>query len=66
MTTEFNELLPDRAAEKAQIWIIGTKEQVQHIINEFCVKQIVNDRVKFTPIMPAPFATGRYMSVLVR
>jgi hypothetical protein len=23
MTTEFNELLPDRAGDKVQIWIIG-------------------------------------------
>ncbi len=70
MTTEFNELLPDslgdRSAEKTQIWIIGSREQVQHTINEFYVKQIANDRVKFTPIVPAPFSAGKYMSVLVR
>ncbi|MFM7423477.1 MAG: hypothetical protein ACKO7W_00490 [Elainella sp.] len=65
MTTEFNELLHDSAG-KVQVWIIGTKEQVQHTINEFYLKRITDDRVKFTPIVPAPFATGKYMSVLVR
>lgn len=28
MSTEFNELLSDPAAERAQIWIVGTREQV--------------------------------------
>ena len=27
---------------------------------------IIGDRVQFTPIVPAPFAEGKYMSVLVR
>ena len=66
MTTELNELLPVSPAEKAQVWIIGSREQVNHLINEFYVKQIANDRIKFTPIVPAPFAAGKYMSVLVR
>jgi hypothetical protein len=74
MTTEFNELLPVSSAEKAQVWIIGTRDQVNHLINEFYVKQITNDfpletlreRAKFTPIIPAPFAAGKYMAVLVR
>lgn len=66
MTTEFNELLPVRAGDKPQIWIIGTREQVIHIINEFYVKQIANDRVKFTPLIPAPFDKDKYMAVLVR
>jgi hypothetical protein len=66
MTTELNQLLPDSAGEKAQIWIIGTRDQVIHLINEFYVKQIANDRVKFTPIVPAPFAKGKYMTVLER
>ncbi len=69
MSTEFNELLPpfgDKSAtDKSQIWIIGTREQVLHTINEFYVKRIATDRVKFTPIIPAPFE-GKYMSVLVR
>lgn len=66
MTTEFNELLPLSAGEKAQIWIIGTREQVMHLTNEFYVKRIATDRVQFSPIMPAPFAAGKYMAVLER
>ena len=66
MTSEFNELLPVSPAEKAQVWIIGDREQVLHLINEFYVKRIATDRVQFTPIVPAPFAEGKFMSVLVR
>jgi hypothetical protein len=76
MTTELNQLLPDFPGkqpdgeqphgEKAQIWILGTREQVRHLINEFTVKQIATDRIKFTPIVPAPFAKGKYMTVLER
>ena len=66
MTTEFNELLPVCAGEKTQIWIIGSREQVLHTINEFYVKRIANDRVKFTPIIPAPFDSSKFMTVLVR
>jgi hypothetical protein len=66
MTTEFNERLPLPPAGKVQIWIIGTREQVTHTINEFYVKQLVKDRVHFTPIVPAPFAQGKFMSVLER
>jgi hypothetical protein len=71
MTTELNQLLPgfsgkQPAGEKAQIWIIGTREQVVHLMNEFTVKQIATDRIKFTPIVPAPFAKGKYMTVLER
>ncbi|HEY9657571.1 MAG TPA: hypothetical protein V6C65_03840 [Allocoleopsis sp.] len=76
MSTEFNELLPgfhgdkthgDKSGgDKTQIWIIGTREQVVHTMNEFYVKKIANDRVKFAPIMPAPFESGKYMTVLVR
>jgi hypothetical protein len=66
MITELNELLPVSPAEKPQVWIIGTREQVNHLINEFYVKKIATDRAKFTPIVPAPFAAGKYMSVLVR
>jgi hypothetical protein len=35
-------------------------------MNELHVKEVVNDRVKFTPIIPAPFANGKVMTVLVR
>jgi len=66
MSTEFNELLPIQHGDKAQLWIVGTREQVTHLINECYVKKIATDRASFTPIIPAPFATGRYMSVLVR
>ena len=74
MTTEFNELLPTSHEDKAQIWIIGSREQVNHLINEFYVRNLANDfpsetlreRIKFTPIVPAPFAVGKYMSVLIR
>ena len=66
MTTEFNELLSVPHGDKAQVWIVGTRDQVPHLINEFYVKKIASDRVNFTPIVPAPFASGKYMSVLVR
>jgi len=71
MSTEFNELLPNfgndpTQSEKMQIWLIGSHDQVQHSINEFYVKRIATDRVQFTPIFPAPFFPGKYMSVLVR
>ena len=66
MNAELNQLLPVQADERAQIWIIGTRDQVIHLMNEFYVKRIANDRVQFTPIIPAPFATGKYMTVLVR
>jgi alkanesulfonate monooxygenase SsuD/methylene tetrahydromethanopterin reductase-like flavin-dependent oxidoreductase (luciferase family) len=66
MTSEFNELLSVPPAEKVQVWIIGDRDQVAHLINEFYVKRIATDRVQFTPIFPVPFADGKYMSVLVR
>ena len=66
MSTEFNELLPMTHGDKAQVSIVGSRDQVQHLINEFYVKKIASDRVQFTPIVPAPFASGKYMSVLVR
>jgi hypothetical protein len=66
MTGEWNNELPVQETERVQIWIIGNREQVNHAINEFYVKRIATDRVQFTPIVPAPFATGKYMTVLVR
>ena len=66
MTAEFNELLPVPTDERAQIWIIGTRDQVIHLMNECYVRKLATDRVQFTPIIPAPFATGKYMTVLVR
>ncbi|MBD1853730.1 hypothetical protein [Leptolyngbya sp. FACHB-711] len=64
MTTEFNELLPLSPDEKGQVWIVGSRDWVNHKINEFYVRRLVNDRVHFTPIIPAPFAPGKFMSVL--
>ncbi len=65
MTTEFNELLKTACDDRVQIWIIGTRDQVIHQMNEFTVKQIASDRARFTPLIPAPFE-GKYMTVLVR
>ena len=66
MTTEFNELLPVSHEDKAQIWIIGNRAQVNDLINECYVRKLASDRVKFTPIVPVPFIPGKFMSVLVR
>jgi hypothetical protein len=74
MTGEYNALLPTQQGDKAQIWIIGTREQVVHLMNECYVRKLASDfpletlreRAKFTPIIPAPFATGKVMTVLVR
>ncbi|WAL58567.1 hypothetical protein [Thermocoleostomius sinensis] len=66
MTGEWNEQLPIVDDDRVQIWIIGSREQVTHQMNEFYVRKMTNDRVKFTPIIPAPFAAGKYMTVLVR
>ena len=66
MTTELNKLLPDVPEDKVQIWIIGSRKQVQQLIDECYVRKLASDRVQFTPIVPAPFAVGKFMSVLVR
>ena len=66
MNTEFNELLSLSHDEKPQIWIIGTRDQVLHIMNELYVKRVVADRDQFSPIVPAPFERGKYMALLVR
>ena len=65
MSTEFNERLLSPHDDRAQIWIVGTREQVNHIINEMHVRQMA-DRSQFSPLVPAPFAQGKYMSVLMR
>jgi hypothetical protein len=52
--------------DRPQVWIIGSRDQVIHLMNEFCVKKIASDRAKFTPIVPAPFAKDKFMMVLVR
>jgi hypothetical protein len=66
MSTEFNELLSNSDGERAQVWIVGSREQVNHIISEMYVKQIVSERSQFSLLVPAPFAQGKYMSVLLR
>ena len=66
MTTEFIELLPVLPEDKAQIWLIGTRAQVAQLIDECYVRKLASDRVQFTPIVPAPFLPGKFMSVLVR
>ncbi|MBW4465454.1 MAG: hypothetical protein KME07_08435 [Pegethrix bostrychoides GSE-TBD4-15B] len=65
MSTEFNERLPEPLGEQAQIWIVGTREQVNHIISEMYVRQLITDRSQFSPMVPAP-VQGKYMSVLLR
>jgi hypothetical protein len=65
MSTEFNELLPSHS-DAAQIWIIGTRDQVAYLMNEFYVREIASEGLKFTPIIPTPFATDKYMTVLER
>jgi hypothetical protein len=76
MSTEFNELLSGFAGrlpeggnfddDKTQIWIIGSRDQVRHTMNEFCVKRIAPDRARFSPIIPAWFAPGKFMVILER
>ncbi len=66
MTSEFNELLPESLGDRAQVWIIGTREQVNHIISEMYVNQLITDRHQFSPMVPVPFAPGKFMSVLLR
>ncbi|MBW4466435.1 MAG: hypothetical protein KME07_13505 [Pegethrix bostrychoides GSE-TBD4-15B] len=66
MSTEFNERLPESLGHQAQIWIVGTQEQVNHIISEMYVRQMITDRSQFSPMVPAPFAQGKFMSVLLR
>ena len=41
-------------------------QQVNHIINEFYVKQVISDRNQFSPMIPAPLARGKYMTLLLR
>ncbi len=66
MSTEFNERLREPLGHQAQIWIVGTREQVNHIISEMYVRQMIADRSQFSPMVPAPFAQGKFMSVLIR
>ena len=58
MSTEFNELLQNSYTNQPQIWVVGSREQVNHIINEFYVKRVITDRNQFSPMIPAPLAPG--------
>jgi hypothetical protein len=69
--TQFDEVLSrsaasDLAEERGQLWLIGSKEQVRHLINECYVKRMATDRTQFSPIMPMPIIPGKFMSVLTR
>jgi hypothetical protein len=69
--TRFDELLTraaqsDLAEERGQVWLIGSREQVRHLINECFVKRMATDRAQFSPIMPMPIIPGKFMSVLMR
>ena len=71
MSTEFNERLPNPDGnqpygDRAQVWIVGTRDQVNHIISEMYVQQLITDRSQFSPLVPAPVTPGKYMSVLLR
>ena len=66
MSTEFNELLSNPHGDRTQIWIVGTRAQVNHTINEMYVKEMTTDRSQFSPLLPVPFAPGKFMSVLLR
>ena len=66
MSSEFNELLQSPLGNFPQIWIVGSREQVLHIINEFYVKRVATDRSQFSPMIPAPLAPGNYMTLLMR
>jgi hypothetical protein len=70
MTSEFNQLLSnsfgDPGGDKLRVWLIGNREQVSRAIDEFTVKQITDDRGKFTLIVPFPLLAGKYISILVR
>jgi hypothetical protein len=57
MSTEFNELLQCSGGnqphgDNLQIWIVGSREQVIHTINEFHVKRVVIDRSQFRQFSP--------------
>jgi hypothetical protein len=66
MSTEFNELLNFPHDSRAQVWLVGSREQVQHLINEMYVKRIITDRSQFSPPIPVPAISGKYMSVCMR
>jgi hypothetical protein len=77
MTSESNRLLTDpfglfdntnevADGDKLRVWLIGSREQINFGIHEFIAKQVASDRGKFTPIVPFPLMTGKFISILVR
>jgi hypothetical protein len=66
MTTEFNELLSRFDGRRPQIWIFGTRDEVNHMINEFCVKRIAADRARFMPMIPLVSIPGWFFTILER
>jgi hypothetical protein len=64
--TTFNELLTRSADVKGQIWLIGTKDEVERLINECYVKRLARDQVQFSAIIPMPNNPGKFLSVLIR
>ncbi|MBW4653534.1 MAG: hypothetical protein KME20_10950 [Kaiparowitsia implicata GSE-PSE-MK54-09C] len=67
MTSDFNPLLPTQQGDSClQIWIVGSRDQGIHAMNELYVKKVATDRAQFTPIIPALFSEGKFMSVLTR
>ncbi|HEY9631694.1 MAG TPA: hypothetical protein V6C84_30755 [Coleofasciculaceae cyanobacterium] len=66
MMTKFNELLPSQPTDRSQIWIIGTRDQVIDLLNELYAKRLTEDPAKYIPILPAPFVSGKYITVIVQ
>lgn len=64
MTTEFNELLLAFASERMQIWLVGTRPQVVHGMNELYVKQVAPDRALFIPLIPLVWMPGKFATKL--
>ena len=60
MSTEFNELLANPHGDRTQIWIVGSRTQVNHTINEMYVKEMTTDRSQFSPccLFPLPPANS--------
>jgi hypothetical protein len=64
LAQEFNELLQFPSGS-LQIWIVGSREEVLHTINEFYVRRLATDRSQFSPMIPAPLALGKCMTLLM-
>jgi hypothetical protein len=74
MSSEFNELLSSYSDERTPIWVVGTRQQAEHFMNELYVKGVVSIdeactniyHAHFSPIVPAPFTTGNYLVIVAR